>query len=53
VPPIHIIVENGHVTLEGYVDSAADKTIAEMAAKSVPGVFSVTDNLEVVNPPKH
>jgi BON domain-containing protein len=53
VPPIHIIVENGHVTLEGYVDSAADKTIAEIAAKSVPGVFSVTDNLEVVNPPKH
>jgi len=53
VPPIHIIVENGHVTLEGYVDTAADKTLAEIAAKGVPGVFSVTDNLEVVIPPKH
>ena len=53
VPPIHIIVENGHVTLEGYVDTAADKTLAEIAAKGVPGVFSVTDNLEVVAPPKH
>ena len=53
VPPIHIIVENGHVTLEGVVDTAADKTIAEIKAKSVPGVFSVTDNLQVVNPPKH
>src|ERR1700676_799790 len=53
VPPIHIIVENGHVTLEGVVDTVADRTIAEMQAKSVPGVFSVVDNLQVVNPPKH
>jgi hyperosmotically inducible protein len=53
VPPIHIIVENGHVTLEGVVDNAMDKTLAEVKAKSVPGVFSVTNNLQVVNPPKH
>jgi hyperosmotically inducible protein len=53
VPPIHIIVENGHVTLEGVVDNEMDKTIAEVKAKSVPGVFSVTNNLQVVNPPKH
>ena len=53
VPPIHIIVENGHVTLEGAVDTAADRTIAEMKAKSVPGVFSVTNNLQVLAPPKH
>src|SRR6202790_839364 len=53
VPPIHIIVENGHVTLEGVVDTPADKTIAEIKAKSVPGVFSVTDNLQVLSPPKH
>ena len=53
VPPIHIIVENGHVTLEGVVDNAMDKTLAEIKAKSVPGVFSVTNNLQVVNPPKH
>jgi hyperosmotically inducible protein len=47
VPPIHIIVENGNVTLEGVVARQMDKQIAEMQAKSVPGVFSVTDNLMV------
>ena len=47
VPPIHIIVENGNVTLEGVVARQMDKQIAEMQAKSVPGVFSVTDNLRV------
>ncbi len=46
-PPIKIIVENGNVTLDGVVDSQLDKQIAEMAARSVPGVFSVTDNLKV------
>jgi osmotically-inducible protein OsmY len=39
---------NGHVTLEGVVDSDSDKNTAEIRAKSVPGVFSVTDNLQVV-----
>ncbi len=53
VPPIHIIVENGHVTLEGVVDTPADKTMAEIGAKTVPGVFSVTDNLQVLAPPQH
>jgi hyperosmotically inducible protein len=47
VPPIHIIVKNGNVTLEGAVARQMDKQIAEMQAKSVPGVFSVTDNLRV------
>jgi len=51
--PIHITVENGHVTLEGVVDNPMDKTLAEVKAKSVPGVLSVTNNLQVVNPPKH
>lgn len=49
IPSIHIIVKNGHVTLEGVVDSEGDKNIAEIRAKSVPGVFSVTNNLQVVN----
>jgi len=49
VPPIHIIVENGHVTLEGVVARQMDKQIAEMQAKSVPGAFSVTNNLKVEN----
>jgi hyperosmotically inducible protein len=47
LPPIHIIVDHGRVTLEGTVDSEADKNIAEIQAKSVPGVFSVTNNLVV------
>lgn len=45
--PIRIIVKNGRVTLEGAVDNDTDKNLAEMRAKSVPGIFSVTDNLQV------
>ena len=47
VPSIHIIVDNGHVTLEGVVASQADKQIAGMRANSVPGTFGVTNNLQV------
>jgi hyperosmotically inducible protein len=47
VPPIHIIVKNGNVTLEGAVSRQMDKQIAEVQAKSVPNVFSVTNNLKV------
>jgi BON domain len=47
VPPIHIIVKNGHVTLEGVVARQMDKQIAGTQANSVPGVFSVTNNLRV------
>ena len=47
VPPIHIIVSQGHVTLEGVVAKQMDKQVAEMQAKSVPNVFSVTNNLRV------
>ena len=46
-PPIRIIVENGHVTLKGVVGSDLDRTIAYMQANSVPGAFSVTNNLQV------
>ena len=45
--PIRIIVKNGRVTLEGVVDTDADKNLAEIRAKSVPGSFSVTNNLQV------
>ena len=45
VPAIHIIVKNGNVTLTGVVASQSDMTLAEMAAKGVPGVFRVTNNL--------
>ena len=44
---IHIIVKNGHVTLEGEVDSQADKDAAGIYAKSVPNVFSVDNRLMV------
>ena len=49
VPSIHIIVKRGHLTLVGVVDNPTDKQLAEMQAKSVPGVFSVEDHLEVAN----
>ena len=47
VPPIHIVVEGGRVTLEGVVASQADKDAAGIRAKTVPNVFSVTNNLRV------
>jgi BON domain-containing protein len=45
VPSIHIIVDNGHVTLTGIVDREADRSLANLRANSVPGVFSVTNDL--------
>ena len=47
VVPLRIIVKNGNITLDGFVNSRMDRTIAEMAARSVPGAFSVTNNLEI------
>jgi hyperosmotically inducible protein len=47
VPPIHIVVKNGHVSLEGAVSTEADKDVANIQANGVPGVFSVTNNLVV------
>ena len=47
LPSIHIIVKNGHVTLEGVVDSESDKNLANLRANAVPNVFSVTNNLTV------
>ncbi len=47
VPPIHIIVNNGHVSLDGAVANEGDKNIAGVQANSVPGVFSVTNNLRI------
>ena len=47
VAAIHIIVDNGHVTLEGVVNSDADKDTAGIRANTVPNVFAVTNNLRV------
>jgi len=52
LPSIHIIVENGHVTLEGVVDNQFDDTLIRTRANQVPDVFSVTDNLIVLNKAK-
>ena len=49
LPPIHIVVKGGHVSLEGVVDSQTDKNVAGIRANGVPGVFSVTNNLQVQN----
>ena len=49
VPPIHIIVKNGNVTLGGMVANEMDKNIANLRANVVAGVFSVTNNLVVEN----
>ena len=47
-PSIHILVDNLHVTLKGYVDSEGDKNLAGITAKGGPGILSVTNNLQVV-----
>lgn len=49
IKPIRIIVKNGQVTLEGVVDTQADKDLANIRANTVSGVFSVTNNLVVVS----
>ena len=47
VYPIHIIVKNGRTMLLGIVDSATDRTLAEVRAREVPGVFEVENSLTV------
>jgi hyperosmotically inducible protein len=47
VPPIHIIVKNGNVTLVGVVNNEGDKNLAGIAANTVSGVFKVQNNLRV------
>jgi hyperosmotically inducible periplasmic protein len=47
VPPIHIIVDHGHVTLVGIVANEANRDAADVRANMVPGVFSVTNNLRL------
>jgi hyperosmotically inducible protein len=47
LPSIHIIVKNGNVTLVGVVANEADRNLVNIRANGVPGVFSVTNNLQV------
>ena len=46
---IHIVVRNGHTTLYGIVDNDGDRTIAEMKAREVSGVFSVENEIVVAS----
>jgi osmotically-inducible protein OsmY len=46
-PSIRIIVDRGHITLEGYVSNQTDANLANIAASTTPGSFSVTNNLVV------
>ena len=52
LPSIHIIVDNGRVTLVGVVDNQFDDTLIRTRANQVPNVFSVKDDLVVLNPGK-
>src|ERR1035437_3879608 len=45
--PIRITVVNGNVTLSGVVDSKMDRDVAGIRANGVPGVFKVTNDLQV------
>lgn len=54
VPPIHIIVDLGHVTLTGIVANQMDKTLALTRANQVPGtVGKVTDDIRIENQTPH
>jgi hyperosmotically inducible protein len=46
-PSIHILVKNGRVTLKGVVSDKGDRQLAYFAARYVPGVFEVNNELKV------
>lgn len=45
--PVHIVVKNGNIILEGVLPTSGDRIIAELQANGVPGSFAVTNNIEV------
>ena len=52
LPPVHIIVKNGHVDLQGVVRTQTEKDSAFIRANGVPGVLSVENHLQVEQPKK-
>ncbi|MBA2379150.1 MAG: BON domain-containing protein [Blastocatellia bacterium] len=48
-PPVRLIVNNGHISLEGKVRNRGDYNMMYIAARSVPSSFTVTNNLVVEN----
>ena len=51
-PDVHVIVENGRITLEGYVSRKADSDMLNILANGISGVFQVTNNLRVGERPR-
>jgi hyperosmotically inducible protein len=51
-PDVHIIVENGRITLEGYVARKSDSDLLNILANGIPGVFQVTNNLKIGERPR-
>jgi hyperosmotically inducible protein len=47
LPSIHIIVDNGRITLEGMVASQSDRDLVQLRANSVENVFSVANELQI------
>ncbi|PYS35629.1 MAG: transport-associated protein [Acidobacteria bacterium] len=47
MPPIHIIVENGRITLKGAVATQLESQLASNAASHVSGIFEVRNELRI------
>lgn len=52
-PDVHVIVENGRITLEGFVARKSDSDTLNILSHSIPGVFEVTNNLVVGQRPRY
>jgi Predicted periplasmic or secreted lipoprotein len=50
-PDVRLIVDNGHITLEGNVRNRGDYNMMNIIARGVPGSFTVTNNLKIENDP--
>jgi osmotically-inducible protein OsmY len=49
-PPVHVIVNNGHVTLVGFVRSQIERIKAESIARMMNGVLAVENKVQLVGP---
>lgn len=48
-PDVRLIVDRGHITLEGMVRNRGDFNLMNITASGVPMSFSVTNNLKIEN----
>jgi osmotically-inducible protein OsmY len=53
LPPVRILVRNGHITLVGVVPTQADKDALTVRLNGLPYVFEVINNLTVENSAPH